>query len=222
MAAGTELRELLLLIPVILLALSLHECAHGWTAERLGDPTARALGRVTLNPLKHLDPLGTVLMFVANFGWAKPTPVDPRRFRRPRRDMMWVSLAGPAANFLLGGGCALAVRLLVENGLAGPGIGGSFLSLAWLGLHLNLALAFFNLLPLHPLDGSKIVSGLLPLNWAFAWSRFERQGMMIIVAIFLLEMLTGVSIFGWVLWRPVRATERLLLGRGVAALLGGF
>ncbi len=173
------------LLPV-LLAITLHEAAHGWAADKLGDDTARRMGRVTANPLKHVDPFGTFLLpgllivlkspFV--FGWARPVPVAFHRLRDPKRDMVWVALAGPAVNLAQAVAAAWAMHL-------------TDLPPAWIGewLHQNLNnavianvfLAAFNLLPLPPLDGGRILTGLLPAALAWRFARLERAGLLILL-----------------------------------------
>ena len=181
-------------LPVVL-AVTFHEAAHGWMADRLGDPTARLLGRVTFNPLPHIDPIGTLLLpgllvlFDAPFifGWPKPVPVAFHRLRRPKRDMIWVALAGPGANLLL----ALAAGWLMHATLRLPAPVD-----AWLGENLanaiivNVVLATFNMLPIPPLDGGRVVTGLLPGRLAWRFARIERFGLLILLAlIFLLPFL---------------------------------
>lgn len=191
-----DLRLLVLLIPVILLALSVHEYSHGMMAYRLGDPTAKYAGRLTLNPLSHLDPIGTLMLFLVHFGWAKPVPVDPRHFANPKRDMLWVALAGPASNMFLAFLSGLVIRFI--NAHPGPFmgsfIGNSFAVMMVLSLQINLALAVFNLLPIPPLDGSKVLYGLLPPQYEHVTYNLERYGPGILFGLILLGMITGFSI----------------------------
>ncbi len=164
--------ELLLIIPVILLSLSVHEFSHGKAADVLGDPTPRSMGRLTLNPIAHLDPIGAlVLLLTRRFGWAKPVPINPRNFRNPARDIMVVSLAGPASNVGLAIGFSLVFRFilfLLEMGALTYAVGNFtffLIEMIQIGIIINLALAIFNLLPVPPLDGSKILRGLLPYRY---------------------------------------------------------
>ncbi len=183
--AGT-IQELAVRIPVFLLALTIHEFAHGWLANRLGDPTARLQGRLTLNPLVHLDPIGTLAIVLIGFGWARPVPVDSRYLKRPRRDMMLIAAAGPVSNVILAMVSAFCFRAIPW------GTGG--LEWAWLltplrtmlreAVWVNVLLAVFNLLPIPPLDGSRVVSGLLPLRHAISFSRLEPYGFVIIFLLF--------------------------------------
>ncbi|MFW6294213.1 MAG: site-2 protease family protein [Halanaerobium sp.] len=168
---GTIL-ELLLLIPVLLFSLSLHEFSHGYVSYRLGDPTPKSRGRLTLNPLAHLDPMGSIVLLITRrFGWAKPVPINPNYYQNPRKGIMLVSLAGPFANFFLAAVFALSARGLVYFSSAGlyqmqqAGFGNlvqTIFMFFQLAVTINLALGFFNLLPVPPLDGSKILMGILP------------------------------------------------------------
>ncbi len=179
------------IIPV-LFAITLHEVAHGWMAYRLGDPTAKMLGRLTLNPLKHIDPFGTVLLpliFIMTmgfaFGYARPVPVTERNLRNPRRDMAWVAVAGPASNLLMA-----VIWMLIGS------LGFALLNAGWDGARfliysgaigglINTLLMVLNLIPIPPLDGSRVVSSLLPGPLAWKFSRLEPYGMFIVIALFL-------------------------------------
>jgi len=183
-------------IPVFLLSLTIHEFAHGWIAHRLGDPTARLQGRLTLNPLAHLDPIGTLAIVLIGFGWAKPVPVDYRYFSHPRRDMMMVAAAGPVSNVVLGAACAFCFQNLPWRGW-GPELAWLIkpvMTMLYMSVGVNVVLAVFNLLPIPPLDGSRVVSGLLPLRHAITYSRLEPYGFVIIFLLFF----TGImgSVFG--------------------------
>jgi len=182
-------------LPVIF-AVTLHEAAHGWMADRLGDRTARMLGRVTLNPLKHIDPIGTVLvplgMFALTgfmFGWAKPVPIDARNLRRPRRDMALVAAAGPGANLLMavlwGFGIVLGQSLLQT----GPWFAEPLIYMGAFGVLINTILMVLNLLPIPPLDGSRVVTSLLPLNAARNYVKLEPYGLFIVVGLLVTGLL---------------------------------
>ncbi len=172
-------------------SVSFHECAHGWTAERHGDPTARLAGRLTLNPIVHIDPVGTIIfpillvMFgIPPVGWAKPVPVDFRNLHNPKQDMIWVGLAGPVANLLLA--IPFAVLLRAGMGEIGSLPGGEKEIIGFLlgfGVLINLLLAVFNLIPMPPLDGSRVLTGLLPPQLAYSYNKLERFGFIIILAI---------------------------------------
>jgi Zn-dependent protease len=168
-----DLSRLLIITPPILLALVLHEWAHAWTADRLGDPTARLQGRLSLNPLVHLDPVGTLMLLVTQrFGWARPVPVDVRNLENPRRDLFWIASAGPASNLLQAAGLGGVIRLVgperMRPGLAflsgrtPAGITEALLAMVALGFLINIVLAWFNLIPVPPLDGSRLVMRFLP------------------------------------------------------------
>ena len=188
------LPELLAAVLASVIAITLHEAAHGYAALGLGDDTAQRMGRLSLNPLRHVDPVGTVLvpglLLVSQlaatgrvdvmFGWAKPVPVDVRRLRDPRSGMMWVAAAGPATNFVL---AFVAALLLHVAGLVGSESLFRFLGLSILA---NLVLGLFNLFPIPPLDGGRIAVGLLPMRAAMAWARLERFGLLIVIGVLFL------------------------------------
>ena len=179
---------------VLLLSLTIHEAAHAWTADKLGDPTARALGRVSLNPLVHIDWIGTVLLPIIAavshlplIGWAKPVPVALRNLRNPRRDFMIVAAAGPISNLLQAFVAAGLLRLVWNPALGNePGIAATVLFLA---VQINLLLAFFNLIPVPPLDGGNVMLGLLPPNLAVVYAQLRQYGFIILYAL----MLTGAA-----------------------------
>lgn len=183
----------IMLVPA-LLAITVHEVSHGLVADRLGDPTARLSGRLTLNPLRHLDPFGTLALLIFGFGWARPVPVYFSNLRNPRRDMIAVSLAGPLSNFILAGVCALLLHFI---GLFD--FNASVLTEhRWLeaislmlgfGLYINLLLGFFNLIPIPPLDGGRVLIGLLPPRAAQSLGRLEPFGFLIVI---LLVFFTGL------------------------------
>lgn len=178
----------IMLVPA-LLAVTFHEVAHGFTAERFGDPTARLLGRLTLNPLRHLDPIGTIALLLFGFGWARAVPVNPGNLRRTRLDMIWVALAGPGANLALAIFCALLLRwggstaepLPVDGRLLA--IGEPVTLMAAFGLYINVILALFNLLPIPPLDGGRVLVSLLPERQAELLRRFEPFGFLLLIGV---------------------------------------
>lgn len=182
------IRELVLLVVPFLSAITVHEFAHGYAAYRLGDPTAKMAGRLTLNPLKHLDVMGTlVLVMTRMIGWAKPVPVDSRYFKDPVRGMMLVSVAGPAANFALAIAYALVLHLLDASGIALTRQNLMVLqplsAILFLGVQINLVLGFFNLLPIPPMDGSNILAGFLPPGPRAQYLQIGAYGMFIILAL---------------------------------------
>lgn len=205
----------------VLLAITVHETAHGWVARRFGDKTAQMLGRLTLNPIKHIDPVGTILVpavmlllpggFV--FGWAKPVPVDWRNFKRPKQDMAWVALAGPASNLLMALAWALTARvalgLSADNWIAVPLL---FMGVA--GIFINTILMVLNLLPLPPLDGGRVLTGLLPGRYAYHFARIEPYGFFILV----LLLVSGV--LSVVMWPVVKLFLQLMAS--VAGMKAGY
>lgn len=175
----------IMLVPA-LLAVTLHEVAHGYVADRFGDPTARLLGRLTLNPLKHLDPIGTLALIVFKFGWARPVPVNYRNLRNPKRDMIWVALAGPVTNFSLAIFSALLMRGFIyiqKNMHLGEfsNVVDPLSLMAAFSLYINLILGIFNLIPIPPLDGGRILSGILPNKYGDLLNRLEYLGFIIIL-----------------------------------------
>jgi Zn-dependent protease len=195
----------ILALPV-LFAITVHEVAHGWVAKFFGDPTAERLGRLTLNPIKHIDPIGTVLVPAALlflitmtgsgflFGWAKPVPVTWENLRHPKRDMIFVAAAGPGANLLM----AILWGVIAQLGHVWPGSVGpnnALASMGQWGILINVVLMVFNLLPLPPLDGGRVAVGLLPGRWAWQLSRVEPFGFPILLTL----MITGVL---WVVIAP--------------------
>ncbi|WP_041277423.1 site-2 protease family protein [Desulfotalea psychrophila] len=181
------INQIILLAPPLLLALTIHEFCHGYVAYKLGDPTAKLAGRLTLNPLSHLDPIGTIAFFFIKIGWAKPVPVNPNYFKNPRRDMLWVALAGPISNLLLAIISAIAAKTLWAIAPSLPAtalikaivipLNGMLVASVW----INLVLCIFNFIPIPPLDGSKIVAGLLPRDLAIAYEKVEKYGFVILI-----------------------------------------
>jgi Zn-dependent protease len=217
MNTNTLIEIALFVIPIVI-AITFHEAAHGFVAFHFGDDTAKKAGRITLNPLKHIDPFGTVVLPLLlylfagfTFGYAKPVPVNFRQLRHPRWDMIWVAAAGPGMNLFLAFISAVLLRF-VPGGAAGAFLRAMLL----ISLQLNLILAVFNLIPLPPLDGSKVVAPLLPLPIAARYLALGRYGMLFLLIILVvlpaLSQNTGVDIFGWLVVRPVDYLEDLMLG----------
>jgi Zn-dependent protease len=197
----------------VLFAITLHEAAHGYVARMFGDPTAYLMGRISLNPIRHVDPMGTivvplVLLITTKlmggggmlFGWAKPVPVDWSRLRRPKQDMLWVALAGPGSNMVMAILWAISLRMLIEVGATPDDF---WARMAIAGIQINLMLMALNLLPLPPLDVGRIVFSLLPDRIAYQYARIEPYGLMIVIVL----MVTGVL---WVLLQPL-----LSMGEGI-------
>lgn len=195
-------------LPVIF-AITVHEVAHGWIAKKFGDKTAYNQGRLTLNPIKHIDWLGTIVIpgllllsftgFI--FGWAKPVPVDPRYFKNPRKDMAIVALAGPLSNLAMAIGWALLARVGVLVGTESISLPLIYMGVA--GISINLVLALINLLPIPPLDGSRVLTGLLPHRLAWQYNRLERYGFIIL----LLLLMTGG--LGYILGYPMYYAQQV-------------
>jgi Zn-dependent protease len=171
---------LFLMIPGLLLAVTVHEVAHGWVADRLGDPTARLAGRLTLNPLPHIDPLGALAFVLAGFGWARPVPVSARNLRRPVRDMAWVAAAGPLSNFLVAF-LGLVLLVLTSRVLDAPFVARPVAGMLRFVYTFNLGLAIFNLIPLPPLDGGHFLPYFFPRRSWPLLARLEQYGPLILL-----------------------------------------
>ena len=207
---------LIFIVMILFFSIILHEIAHGLMAERRGDPTARIMGRITLNPIPHIDPVGTILlpgiMILMNlfggalpiFGWAKPVPINPRNLNNPKKDMMWIGMSGPGTNFSIALFLALLFRIFgIPGTLSGV--------ILFYGVTINLLLAFFNLIPIPPLDGSRILSGILPERYSYHLLQLEPFGFIILIVLLiggifnylflallrLSAFLTGTSLFLW-------------------------
>ena len=194
----------------LLFAIVIHEVAHGWMALRFGDPTARDAGRLTLNPLPHIDPIGTIvvplLLYFSNtgflFGWAKPVPVNPYYLRNPKEDMMWVSLAGPGANILTAFGCGMILRMMnlfPGNLQTGSSLFGLFITMVLYGMIINLVLACFNLIPIPPLDGSKVLMRFLPPRYEYYMMQMQGMGMFLLIGIIMIGNIINVPILGLII-----------------------
>lgn len=188
---------ILLSLPPLLLALTFHEFSHGYVALRMGDPTAKYAGRLTFNPIRHIDPLGLICLILFRFGWAKPVPVNPAYFTDYRRGMFLTTISGPLSNLLL----AIPFGLIIRAFPAYPS--NKLLLPLWimvqLGLSYNLILFAFNLIPIPPLDGSKALFAVLPARYAVLENWLERYGFIILIGLILMERSTGIPIFwGWI------------------------
>jgi len=203
-------RIIVWILPVVF-AITVHEVAHGWIAKKYGDNTADMQGRLTLNPIKHVDLVGTIiipgLLLITGtgfiFGWAKPVPVDPRNFKNPRADMAVVALAGPVSNVLMAILWALVARVGVTIGTASEAIALPLIYTGIAGIAINLVLALVNLLPIPPLDGSRILSGLLPNYWAWQYNKLERFGFIILI------LLLSTNVLSTILAYPLYIAQQL-------------
>ncbi len=184
---------LILLIPMLVFALVFHEFSHAWVANKLGDPTARYSGRLTLNPLAHLDPFGSLMILFVGFGWAKPVPVDSRYLANPRVDMMKIAFAGPAANLLL----AFVGGTIIRTGL----VSGSITLMILLFTQINIMLAVFNMIPIPPLDGSQIFSGIMIRRYPELVYKLQMYGPQILLGLIMIGYFTRISPI-WIVMSP--------------------
>ena len=194
----TLVQKMAAIVLPLIFAVTLHEAAHGWVADKLGDSTARQLGRITVNPLRHIDWFGTILLPMLMmaftgflFGWAKPVPVNMSRLRNPRRDMVWVALAGPGANVLMAILWSLLL-LLADSSLTPETLALPLAAMAVAGIFINLILMALNLLPILPLDGGRVLAGVLPAALARLYARIEPFGFFIIVGLLVAGLLGKV------------------------------
>jgi Zn-dependent protease len=192
-----DIQSILLTLPWIILALVFHEFCHAWVSYRLGDPTPRWEGRLSLNPLAHIDPFGLIALIIFRFGWAKPVMINPRYYKNPMQGTLWVSLAGPGANFILAIVFAVIIRIMVLLGFSGQIV----VFFIW-GLVITLNLGFFNLIPIPPLDGSKVLRYFLRGSAGYQFDRLEPYGFFLLVIFLLLRLhtyvlvpLTGLAVY---------------------------
>lgn len=171
--------EFIIVAALLLVAIAVHEFSHALASDHLGDPTARLMGRLTLNPMAHLDPIGTLLLLFAGFGWGKPVPFDPFNLRDPKRDSAIISFAGPASNLIMAVITSIILRVISSFSLF---FITSFVSgILNMFIYFNVMLAIFNLIPIHPLDGFKVVGGLLPKKYYYDWMSLEKYGMILLL-----------------------------------------
>jgi len=200
------MENVVFLVPIILISLTIHEFSHGMMAHLLGDDTAKSQGRLTLNPLKHLDPMGAVFFLIMHFGWAKPVPVDPRNLKDPHRDMLFIAAAGPASNL------TLALILGFFLGFIGTSWGSLeqmdpiqqyVIGFLWWGVYCNVGLVILNMLPVFPLDGSSVLKGLVPRRVALKLDGLDKFGAMALLGAVLLDNFGGTHILGTILGLPI-------------------
>ncbi len=212
----TSFTNLLVQLPILLFTITIHEFSHGYVAYMLGDDTAKRAGRLTLNPISHIDPIGLIMLFIARFGWAKPVPINPHNFQNYKRDMAISAAAGPAANFIM----AIILSLIfnaIKN--ANPEIlyYSSNSTQFWLGMLIyailiNLALGLFNLIPIPPMDGSKILGGFLSDEAYFRYTAKERQGAQILMIIIVVSIVFRLNLIGSIIMPPLNFLLNLLTG----------
>jgi Zn-dependent protease len=203
LTSGQSLQEMLPFVlswfVAIIVGLTVHEFAHAYAADRSGDPTPRAMGRVSINPIDHYDPIGTTMILLFGMGWGKPVPVNPFNFRHPRRDVVIVAAAGILTNIVVAAIAAMPLRF---------GFAGDYVLPLTIMVLLNLLLAFFNLMPVGPLDGAGVVEGLLPVRAARKFADFSRRyGMILLLVIIVVDPITDILV-----WTPVSLLGRLLAG----------
>jgi len=209
-----DLATIIARVIVLLIAFTIHELAHAVTANYLGDLTPRRQGRITLNPIRHLDPFGTIMLLISGFGWAKPVMVNPNNMRgNPRTSMAIVAAAGPLSNLIMAGLASIPFRL----GAMAPTFSsvGNLPSVEFVlsqFVWINLILAFFNLIPVPPLDGYKILIGILPLEMAYRLRPLEQYGFIILLGLIFFLPRIGVDILGWFVMMPATASMGLLIG----------
>jgi Zn-dependent protease len=214
---GLNLPTLISRVIVLLTAFSVHEFAHAWTADQFGDDTPRYHGRLTLNPLAHLDPMGSLMLIFVGFGWAKPVPVNPYALRRRSESaLMWVSLAGPLSNLLLAILAAIPFRLGLASIYSAfepaSGLLPTLPQFLYEFIYINLILMLFNLIPLAPLDGDKIADYFFPPSWRDFLTRIRPYGPMILLLVFIVPSYLGFNLIGFIIDPPMRFLFGLLVG----------
>jgi Zn-dependent protease len=208
------IKQAIWFVPPFLLAISFHESAHAYLAYRFGDPTAKDLGRITLNPLPHIDILGFILLLTVHFGWAKPVPINPYNLRNPIKDNLWIALAGPASNLALAIVSGLAFRGAYPF-LADSGAGVFFLQMVEISVVLNIVLMVFNLFPIPPLDGFHVLEGLVSTDTYIKLQKLHQTGPLILVGLIVVSSFTRINVFGIIFEPFVRILGGFLLGRPV-------
>ena len=205
-----SMADALLRVVAIFLCLTVHECCHGLAAYALGDPTAKSMHRLSLNPLRHIDWLGLLLMFVVGFGWAKPVPVDMRYFKNPKRGMAFTALAGPVSNFLLAIVAMLICKAIYLYAPYSEGMNVLFSFLLYTLAPLSIGLGLFNLIPIPPLDGSKVLGAFLPDRTYYSLMRYERYGMILLLVLSFVGV--GGSLMSRAIWGTYSGLLNLIFG----------
>lgn len=208
-----NIAEWIIRIPVLLFAITIHEYAHGRAALSLGDPTAKNAGRLSFNPISHIDPFGAICLFLFNFGWAKPVPVDVRYFKNIKRDTVLMSISGPLSNIA----AAFVTGMLIRYFLVGWEI---YIKVLIYMILMNTGLGLFNLLPIPPLDGSHVLENVLPTSASEKYREFSRYGPMVLIGIILLDNFAGTGILSRILFSPMINLAHLFAGDNLLKLLG--
>ncbi|OGO40568.1 MAG: hypothetical protein A2Z04_03745 [Chloroflexi bacterium RBG_16_57_9] len=204
-----DISKYVVLTIALVFGLTLHEFAHAWTAVQLGDPTPRSHGRLTLNPRAHLDVLGTLLFYIAGIGWAKPVPYNPYNLRvGVKQGGLLVSAAGPLMNLLVAIIAAALLRFILVP-VQAPRL---LITAVSFIASFNILLSVFNLLPIAPLDGFRVLVGLLPYPWSYEWARFEQYGPLILMFLILSGSFLRVNVLWWIIGLPIQVLERVILG----------
>ncbi|MFQ5964803.1 MAG: site-2 protease family protein [Candidatus Scalinduaceae bacterium] len=198
-----DIKNILIFAIAILYALTIHEFFHAWTANRLGDPTAKMQGRLTLNPMAHLDPLGVICFIIAHFGWGKPVPVNPNNFKHPRRDDIIVSAAGPISNFASAFFFGLIFQITYKFTSDTSYLVGDLCNLLLKAIQINLLLAIFNFIPLYPLDGSHILKGFLPRHMLPGYEDICKYSPLILLGLILLGNFANIPILSYIILPPM-------------------
>ena len=205
--------RLLIQIPILLITLTIHEFSHGYVAYLLGDDTAKRAGRLTLNPISHIDPVGLLMLFIVHIGWAKPVPVNPYNFKNQKRDMAITAAAGPASNFVTAIILSIVYNLLkTTNPIMDSIVVQFFFFMLQYAILINLALGIFNLIPIPPMDGSKILGGFLSDEAYYKYTAQERKGAQILMIIFAISFVFKLNIIGAIIIPPLNFFLKLLIG----------
>jgi Zn-dependent protease len=213
----STVKELTVAVPAILLAVTVHEYSHGYMADRLGDPTPRLAGRLTLNPIAHIDILGALAFILFKIGWAKPVPVNFNNLRNPERDMIWVAFAGPLSNIVIGAAMGVGIRISFGVSAGDLPIWAKFGLLFFIyGFIINIALAVLNLIPIPPLDGSRIIGGIMGWGYDYRMARAEMIGVVV------LFLLLSLNLLGKLIWPVVGIFSSLITGHTIGELFIAF
>jgi Zn-dependent protease len=212
------LTRLIIQLPILFLTLTVHEYSHGLVAFWLGDDTAKRAGRLTMNPISHIDPLGLIMLFIAHIGWAKPVPINPYNFRDQKRDMALSAAAGPASNFIMATILAVLFRFFSNMNPTwqySNSIGSILMFMLFYAVMINLALGLFNLIPVPPLDGSKIIGGFMSDELYYKYTAQERKGAQILIIILAVSFIFKLNIIGSVIIPPLNFFLKLLTGMSI-------